>query len=224
MKNNDKDNLTPESGEIGAEYHVKKPRGGKGGDATEPSTPTPKSGVDSYYELKTDAVDLLVNTEERIERGEINLTAPEKFKGSAFSKIPNWIRAIFIKFWFNGAVCFFIIWGLSEFIPHPLDLAVVTGIVLGLITDIMVNPSIRFMTDEKGGDAWMLLPMKKFWTFPLNIVYAAAVMLVVELIYVALNIPGIEPFSFAAIYLVVDLTVVGLKDLIVLLVKKLRHK
>jgi hypothetical protein len=223
MKNNNKDNLTPESGEIGAEYHVKRPRVGRAGKAPEPSAPTPKSGVESYYELKTDAVDLLVNTEQRIERGEINPTAPEKFKGSAFSKIPNWIRCIFIKFWFNGAVCFFIIWGLSEFIPHPLDLAVVTGIVLGLITDIMVNPSIRFMTDETGGDAWMLLPFKKFWTFPLNIIYAAGVMLVVELIYVALGIPGIEPFSFAAIYLAVDLAVVGVKDLIVWVVRKSRR-
>ena len=78
------------------------------------------------YDLHADAIDDLVNANADNTQ-EVPSEELEKYKRDWLSKIPVWIKALFIKLWFNGAVCFFFVWGLSMYI-HGWDLIIVTGI------------------------------------------------------------------------------------------------
>ena len=195
-------------------------------------------GIENYYELKTEAVDRLVNAKEG-NVPEIGKDEPNPYKMGRLKAIPNWLKALFIKFWFNGAACYFFYWGLGVYISDVWAIILVLGIALGIITDVMVNNIFRFMqSDEREYDNWMMIPMKKFWTFFVNILYAFVVMACVvttynwinELIIALKGLPadevplGVEPLLFGVFYLVYDLAFIGIKDLIVLLVRKGRAK
>jgi hypothetical protein len=225
-----------------------------------------ESTIENYYDLKVDKVDELVEalksgtpTEEEKQSelsfnisdctGESDAANVKKngkqkqfdpYKIDKLSRIPTWIKALFIKFWFAGAVCYFIIWGLSNYISDTLDLIVFTGIVMGLVVDILVNPLFRFMeSDKKEYNAYMMFPFpfKAFWTFFTNIIYYLFVLLCVNYAYTGLNllinlIAGsetqfnvyIEPLLFGLFTMLIDMVFIGIKDLIVYLVKKAKLK
>lgn len=190
--------------------------------------------LDNYYDLKQDAVERLVNADDDNvpEVGEAEL---KQYRSSKLSKIPMWIRALFVKFWFNGAVCFFFLWGLSMFIPDLWDQMLVVGLAMGVVTDLLVNNVFRFMAEEpNGNDKWMMIPQKKFWTLFVNILYAMAVFAIEVMLYHGINILfrqgedeivlGVEPFLFGLFYLIIDMAFIGIKNLIVRIVKDAKVK
>ena len=198
-----------------------------------------KSTAD-YYKLHTDAVDRLVNASAENAETEVG-DEPKRdpYKIGFLSRVPSWLKALFIKFWFNGAVCFFFYWGLGIYLTHIWDLILVMAVAMGIITDVIVNNIFRFMqSDEREYDKWMMTPSKKFWTFFVNILYAGAVTLAVVYTYEGLNILinsaqgndpeavplGVEPFLFGVFYLVYDLALIWIKNLIVWLVGKAKSK
>ena len=68
------------------------------------------------YKLNTDAVDRLVNADKKkYPKLTIENDPRKKYTNSFIDRIPSWVKALFIKFWFNGAVCFFIFWGAISF-------------------------------------------------------------------------------------------------------------
>lgn len=176
------------------------------------------------YEIHTKAIDDLV--EANVENSpQVPEEILKEYKKDALAKIPAWVKALFIKFWFNGAVCFFFVWGLGVYIPNMLDLVVVTSIAMGIITDLMVNNMFRFFDYEGNFTKWTMFPQKKFWTYFLNILYSLVIMFIIVLSYNGINnfinmFTGdasnvtnfmVEPFSFGALYLIVDLAFLGLK-------------
>lgn len=219
--------------------------------------------IENYYDLRTDKVDELVaalkgeldeNEAEPISTNieEITGEAPKAKPGSkrAFfdpyghgflSRIPVWIKALFIKFWFAGCVCYFVLMGLGIYISNELDKLVLAGVVLGLVTDIMVNPIFVFLeTDEKEYDNYIMFPFpfKAFWTFFTNIIYYIIVALVVLGMYTGLNLlvnlisgvpdhyvsVGVEPLLYGIFCVIADMAFIGIKDLIVYLVKRAKRK
>lgn len=199
-----------------------------------------KKNSADYYKLHTDAIDKLVNAS--AENADVEVGSEPKrdpYKIGFLSRVPCWLKALFIKFWFNGAVCFFFYWGLGTYLTHIWDLILVMGVAMGIITDVMVNNLFRFMdSGEHKYDAWMLTPPKKFWTFFVNILYAGAVMLAVVYTYNGINVAinnargsdpntvalGVEPILFGVIYLVYDLAVIWLKNLFVWLFRRGKAK
>ncbi|MCD8372769.1 MAG: hypothetical protein LUD27_05670 [Clostridia bacterium] len=212
--------------------------------------------IEDFYDLKTEQMDELVaalkgevdvaNTppvtrdiEEITGQAPVDNRGKKKKskKGKEFdpysvdglSRLPTWLKAIFWKFWANGAVCYFIVWGFGYYLDTT-DLLVVTGIIMGVVTDVLLNAAfMHFQSDDKEFNPYMMFPFpfKKFWTFFANIVYAILIMFGVNGIYYAfnefLNINvSLEPLLFGVFYLVVDMACIGIKDLIVFLVK--RHK
>ena len=138
------------------------------------NNPTPKKqSTADYYKLKTDAVDRLVNADKKT-YDKTKGDPGKAYKSKGFlDKIPSWIKALFIKFWFNGAVCYFIFWGLGSVVTNYLDMIFVLAIVLGMVTDIFVNNALRFVETLPGeNDKWMMFPQKKYWTFIANIFYS----------------------------------------------------
>lgn len=216
--------------------------------------------IENYYDLKVDKVDELVaalkGTDPPAEQEEISLKISDctgeeaettkkgkkekefdPYKIDKLSRIPSWIKALFIKFWFAGAVCYFIMMGTGL---QDLDGAIVTGVVLGVVVDVLVNPLFGYMqSDRKEYDKYIMLPFpfKKFWTFFVNIIYYMGILVIIMLAYnginTALNIIkdtenvyyiGVEPLLFGVFTTIVDMAFIGVKDGIVYGIKKARAK
>ena len=194
-------------------------------ETTEPVEPVSSKP----YDLKTDAVERLVSADKKVyPQLTLHNDPRRKFKNSFLDRIPSWIKALFIKFWFNGAVCFFIFWGLGIFIPNMEDMILVLAISMGMVTDVLVNNIFRFFATVDGeNDKWMMFPKKRYVNFFLNIIYAFVVLLVVIGIYNAINMVinsiiggelityvGVEPLLFGALYMGVDLLLILMKNTI----------
>ena len=192
----------------------------------------------SHYKLNTEAVDRLVNAKSK-DYSKSEKDPGRKYKSKGFlDKIPDPIKALFIKFWFNGAVCFFIVWGLGMYLWDPLDMAVALAIVLGMVNDLLVNNTFHFFEVTPGSNnKWMMFPKKKFWTFFANIAYSFVVLLVVIWIYNIVNIIrlqilgdnvqtvfGVEPVLFGIFYVAVDMLFIGMKNLAIRIVSDAKEK
>lgn len=215
-----------------------------------------ESTIENYYDLKVDKVDELVaalkSESPPEEQEEISMKISDctgeqteetkkgkkekefdPYKVDKLSRIPAWIKALFIKFWFAGAVCYFIMMGTGL---QDLDGVIVTGVVMGVIVDVLVNPLFGYMqSDRREYDIYIMLPFpfKKFWTFFVNIIYYTGVLLVVNYCYLGINLMcnaiagtelmyyvGVEPLLFGVLTLIVDMAFIGIKDGIVYGVKK----
>ena len=192
---------------------------------TKNHTPAKKSSED-YYKLKTDAVDRLVNAEKKT-YPKTKEDPGKQYRSKGFlDKIPSWVKALFMKFWFNGAVCFFIFWGLGLYVTNMLDMIVVLAIVMGMVTDILVNNAFRFLATYEGqNDKWMMFPKKKYWTFFANIFYAFIILVGVIWFYNILNVIwnniqgteaelyiAVEPLLFGLSYMAIDMVFITMKN------------
>lgn len=221
-----------------------------------------ETSIENYYDLKVEEMDELVaalkgetpaNSSEGLSfkisdcTGQTDVVGEENRKKAAkegekefdpykvdkLSKIPVWLKAIFIKFWFAGCVCYFIMMGLNLM---GFDATVVIGIVLGLIVDILVNPCFRLMqSDSKEYDNYMMFPFpfKAYWTLIANMIYYVVVLILVNYCYYGLNAlfntlwgtsgelyVAVEPLLMGLLVLIFDMAFIGIKDLIVHLVRR----
>lgn len=190
------------------------------------------------YRKKSDAVERLLNADKKT-YPKTKADPGKKYRsGGLIDRIPSPIKALFIKFWFNGAVCFFIYWGLGMYIWNTLDMIVVLGLIMGMVTDILVNNAFRFFAVTSGdNDKWMMFPKKKFWTFFANMAYALVIMFIVAWIYnftnILLNILsgttgtvfiGVEPVLFGILYVAVDMLFIGMKRLVISIISDAKKK
>ncbi len=217
--------------------------------------------IEDFYDLKIDKVDELVaalkgedsDESESISMNIADCTGESEFDNKNFrgkqkqfdpykvdklSRIPTWLKAVFIKWWFAGAVCYFVMMGIG--LGDSLDAMVLGGAFMGIIVDVLVNPLFRYMeSDRKEYNDYMMFPFpfKQFWTFFTNILYYILVLACVQGCYVGLNElinlikgtshqlqVGVEPLLFAVFAVAVDMAFIGIKDGIVHLVKKLKSK
>ena len=199
--------------------------------------------IEDFYDLKVDKVDELVAAlkgEDTSEYGEVSMNISEivgDVKGSIkefnpyrtdfLSRIPTFIKGLFVKWWFAGVVCFFVNMGLGIYIGSTVDLVMLDGIFLGLVVDVLVNPLFRFMeSDKREYNTYMLFPfpLKAYWTFFTNILYYVGIAWIVNFAYLFINEYmfklGIEPLSWALLVVAVDMVFIGIKDLVVYLIKK----
>ena len=185
-----------------------------------------------YYKLNTKAVDDLVtaNADNSPKVSEAELRS---YKSGPKVKIADWVKVLFIKAWFAGAVCFFFMWGLGNYLADQLDMLFVTGTALGIVTDILTNNVLRFISKTQGGnDRWMMFPQKRWITFPLNILYGYVILALVFILYNVINLTiirftgavdtvplGVEPILFGVFCMGFDVLLVQVKHFIVGLFK-----
>ena len=211
--------------------------------------------IENFYDLRLDKIDELVaalkdedNVGENISMNIADCTGESKegmserarnrefdpYKVDRFSRIPAWIKAIFIKFWFAGMVCYFVMMGLK--IGNDLDRLVLVGAVLGVVVDVLVNPLFRYMeSDRREYNAYMMFPFpfRAFWTFFTNLIYYIFVLVCEKFCYLGLNELlnlikgttevihlGVEPLLFGVITVACDMLFIGIKNGVVMLVKK----
>lgn len=183
--------------------------------------------ISDYYKLNTKAVDDLVNASPE-NAPEVPREELEKYRSKSGIHLPRWLKAVLLKAWFAGAACFFIFWGLGLYLTNMLDMMLVFGIALGLVTDLLVNNILRFFAATPGeNDGWMMFPKKGMGAFFLNILYAFILLFCVYCLYQVINtvivsisgqtdtIPlGVEPILFGLFYMGFDLLFVGIKQLV----------
>lgn len=213
--------------------------------------------IEDYYDLRTEAVDDLVEalktgkSDEEITTNIAEITGEEvnakpgskkaefdPYRRDKLSALPTWLKAIFIKWWFAGCVCYFVMMGLGSLLGDPSpatneNLFVLTAVIYGMIVDVMVNPIFRRLeSDRKEYNNYMMFPFpfKAFWTFFANLIYYFIVMILVNVsingINLAIHAMGsksniyFEPLLFGTLAVAVDMVFIGIKDLIVYLVKR----
>ena len=180
-----------------------------------------------YYRLKTKAVDDLVSANEE-NSPQVSEEELRAYRSGPKMKVADWVKMLFIKGWFAGAVCFFFIWGLGGLLGNELDILFVTGMALGLVTDWLTNPVLRFFEKTPGQNArWMMVTRKGTFGLFLNILYGYLLLFLVYLLYNVINLAasritgtaglvvlGVEPILFGVFCLGFDLLLIQLKRML----------
>lgn len=180
--------------------------------------------ISDYYKLNTKAVEDLVNADAE-NAPPVSPEELQKYRSKSGIHLPRWLKISFLKAWFAGAVCFFIFWGLGLYLQNLLDMMLVFGIALGMVTDLLVNSILRFSARVSGeNDNWMMFPKKGMGAFFFNILYAFFLLFCVYCLYQFINstivsitgqadsVPvGVEPILFGLFYMGFDLLFLGMK-------------
>ena len=190
------------------------------------------------YELKTDAVERLTRAHSTTEFKSTLKDPGKQYRSSVLDRLPAWLKAVFMKFWFNGAVCYFIYWGLGLFVASLENMILILALVLGMVTDILVNNAFRFFATTPGSnDKWMMFPKKKLANLFFNVAYAFVVLISVVWLYNSINgmlnaargtvgevYLGVEPIMFGLFYVLIDLMFIGIKNLTASIVRDAKMK
>ena len=147
----------------------------------------PDRSAAEYYKLNLKAVDDLVTADES-NSPKVSEAELRKYRSGPKVRLSETLKALLIKFWFNGATCFFFLWGLGIYLHSWLDQMVVLALALGAVNDLLTNNVFRFYAKTPGSnDRWMMFPQKAFYTLPLNVLYAGLLLFLVVMTYSAVN-------------------------------------
>lgn len=184
-------------------------------------TPEENPTTASFYKLHTQAVRDLVEADES-NSPEVSEEELAQYRSGPKFRLRDWAKVLLIKIWFAGSVCFFIFWGLSAYITAWLDLLVVFGAALGVVTDLLTNNILRYYAKTPGdNDRWMMFPQKRYVTFFLNIFYAMLLLVCTGALYTLINLAlsggadvrtlGVGPILFGVFYTAFDLLFLSMK-------------
>ena len=143
-----------------------------------------------YYRLNTKAVEDLVTADET-NSPEVSEEELRKYTKVSKLNLAGWLKIALLKAWFAGAVCFFLIMGTAM---NLVDQIFLTGVVLGIVWDLLLNNLLHFMEKTEGANhRWMMFPQKGWYTLPLNALYGLMlVLLVVEKINNPKRLPAVS--------------------------------
>ena len=195
--------------------HMSSPTGGKG--------EAPEQQERNYYKLNLQAVEDLVTANPEnsppVSRKEL-----QKYHAAPRVQVADWIKAILLKMWFAGVICYFFIWGLSTMAINQWDQLVILGVALGGATNLLTNNIYRFVAKQKGAyDRWMMFPKKSLAYLPLDILYATLLVLCTMMTYNGINLLaaggagkgsrwlGVEPILFGVFTTAWDLLFLTMK-------------
>ena len=179
-----------------------------------------------YYDLKKEAIQALAEADES-NSPEVSEEELRKYTSAKYT-IPQWVKALLIKFWFAGAVCFFFIWGLGIYMADVMDTLFVTGVAMGIVTDLLTNNTLRFIEKIRGeNERFIMVTKRGYASFILNILYSCFVLFFVYMLYSFINgavasatnqpdrvVLGVKPILFGVFYLAFDLLFIEIKHFI----------
>ena len=175
-----------------------------------------------YYDLKTQAVDDLVNTNVT-NAPKVSEAERRKYRTRSRFNFPMWVKVLLLKWWLAGIVCYFFVFGLA--VSDALDQVVILSVALGVVTDLITNNLIRYMAQPQGSnEKWLMVPPWRFVSLFVNILYALALCLLTYKTYTAVNaffaqwthdernpLFNVEPVTFGLVILGWDLALTGIK-------------
>lgn len=167
------------------------------------------------------------------------------------SKIPSWLVILVLKFWAAAAAIFFMGIGgviFINFSENQVDdpagilgqsftLIILFGMFLSLFTNYVVKPFIRMMHNRRNNAfRYNLINFKGFKAFLANCVYNFSLSFVLFFITVFLSQHhlvwdpfgttggvGIEPFTYAISYIIVDGLVILIKNIIQMIYERAKY-
>ncbi len=158
--------------------------------------------------------------EELIQEKEIDAYQKRGF----LQKIPYSIKAILIKYWFFGVICFFVLMGLGFVLQDFIDKFVVCGLLGGMVTDVVTDNILIMIDSDKNESKWYVIYKKEKSVLSLiiNLVYSLALFFgcgyLMSLIISTYSDKSFwflqEPLSQALFLIIVDMACIGIKDLI----------
>lgn len=183
-----------------------------------------KKSLAEYYQLNTKAVDDLVNANAE-NSPKVSEEELRKYRSGPKIRLSDAVKAILLKTWFGGMVCFFFFWGLGMYVSDQADQLLILGLGFGFVTDLFTNNIFRFYAKVPGAnDRWMMFPKKRFLSLPLNVLYAFVILFCVVTTYNALNallvaltdakdtVPlGVEPILFGVFSMAWDMLFLFMK-------------
>ena len=120
-----------------------------------------------------------------------------------------------------------------------LDLMAVLAVGLGAVTDLLVNNLLKYFEPEKRAyDKWMMITVRKFWSFFLNILYSCVLLFFIVQTYEVVNTVltgtdaanaesvaiGVEPLLFGLLYMGYDMLFILIKNTIVKIFRDAEEK
>ena len=117
----------------------------------------PDKTAAEYYELKSDAVNELINANVT-NTPEVSPKELRKYRSKSIRNIPEGIKYFLVKWWFAGVVCWFFLIGLGTYGIAALDMIVIMGLVTGILWDLPVNIFIRLKTEKPYYGRYMMFP------------------------------------------------------------------
>lgn len=182
----------------------------------------------AYYRLHSEAVnDLVGATVENTPQ--YSKEELEKYTSGRQKKLrlPATLKIVLIKAWFYGAVCFFVFWGMGLYVTAQLDLYLIAALIMGMITDLLINSLLRF-GEKRGGESrrYMMVTRTGVAGFALNMLYGVVLMFADVTVYTAVNVVlrmlfgsgegapflGVEPILFGLITTGVDTLLISCKQ------------
>ena len=145
----------------------------------------PDKTAAEYYELKTGAVDELINANVT-NTPQFSPKELRKFRRKSIFNLPEGLKYFLLKWWFAGVVCWFFMIGMGSVID-ALDMIVIMGIVTGLLWDLPVNAFIRLKAEKREFGRWMMFPQTGIVAGILNAVYGVVLILLTAMTYTAVN-------------------------------------
>ena len=100
----------------------------------------------------------------------------KKYDKGFLNKIPYSIKAILLKYWFYGAVCFFSLMGFIGISGE--NAALVAGLIAGALFDVACYNLLEMMdSDNNKAKYYMMYKSKKIYSVFINVVYQVVVFL-----------------------------------------------
>lgn len=182
------------------------------------------SSETDYYRLKYQAVEDLVNANSG-NSPPVSKQELRKYHAGPRVHLADWVKAILLKYWFAGVICYFFIWGLSVYALNQWDHLLILSIAQGGATFLLTNNIYRFLAKTEGAyNRWMMFPGKSIAFLLPQILYAAILILCTVMTYNGINllfsdtnettpVLGVEPLLFGLFVTLWDLFFLGVKQL-----------
>lgn len=180
-----------------------------------------KKAGSEYYQLHTGAVEDLV-TASKENTPHYSKEELDKYRsGKVKWHLPEGVKVFLIKFWFYGAVCFFVFMGLGMYLVNQWDMFFVMAVVMGMVTDLLINHFLRFTEKLPGGSQkWMMVTKRGMAGFLMNLLYGFVLIFAVVTVYNLVNallsagfgaVAKVEPLLFGVFATAVDLLLIFMK-------------
>ncbi len=150
----------------------------------------------------------------------------DPYKIDKLAGMPMGLVVFIIKWWFAGAIYYFAWMGIFSFSDDGSTEALLGGIILGAVMDLLINRIIRFVEREDGAnEKYILVRTKKYYSFVINMLYCVLASFfitygiggLVGLIAKAFGHTGeiaLEPISFGLMFYAIDWICLKIKHLI----------
>ena len=152
----------------------------------------------------------------------------KQYNKGFLNKVPYSIKAILIKYWFYGAVCFFSLMGFIGNIGE--NAALISGLIAGAIFDVACYNILEMIdSDNSKAKYYMMYKSKKIYSVLINVVYQVVVFLIAMTIIstvVATYEDPVnnwflqEPLSIALVLTAIDAIFLLIKNVLVKLFKR----